>query len=227
MMSESHHQTVTFCRYLLWLLLLSGSVFVLRKPTDAQLTTEKPRNWKQWSGISSLFRGIFTTVQDQTEELILADKTIESDDSNVSDDGIENLKEETHTAKQESLNFERNKKVKDSFGEVVSEEVPTDTYSGKNHLSITLQQKKTQALEQQRQGIECVSCVDDGEGNVLPSSLLQAIHMQKRKAHVDQLSNRVRERSDGTTTSTKKVPTSVRQTSETEKVFPPSATLRP
>jgi hypothetical protein len=91
MMSESRRQAVTLCLGLLWL--LSGSGFVLGEPADA-LVTKESRDWKQWSGISSLF------------------------------------------VKQESQNFEKDKKVDESLEEAVSEEVPADTYSGASHLSI-------------------------------------------------------------------------------------------
>jgi hypothetical protein len=166
-MSESRRQAVMICHGLFWLLLLSGSVFVLRKPTDAQLTKES-RDSTQWSRISSLFGGVFNAEQGKTNDFFYAEKTKEPDDDDKSHGRIENSKDETHIVKPESQKFEKDKKVEDSVGGVVSEEVSADTYSEKSPI---LQHKKTQALEQRRQGIECVNCVYDGEGNVLPSSL--------------------------------------------------------
>ena len=55
-----------------------------------------------------------------------------------------------------------------------------------NNLALLLEQQKAHALEQQQQGVECTSCVDDGEGNFLPSALVHAIKLHKMKHQVDE-----------------------------------------
>ena len=61
----------------------------------------------------------------------------------------------------------------------------TDQPEAISGMALLLEQKKARALEQQRLGVECIDCVDDGEGNFLPSSLVHAINMHKMKHQVD------------------------------------------
>lgn len=57
MMAESRRQAAMLCLGLLWLLMLSGSVFVLGEPNKAQVKNLSQER-TQWSGIFSLFGGI-------------------------------------------------------------------------------------------------------------------------------------------------------------------------
>jgi hypothetical protein len=69
-------------------------------------------------------------------------------------------------------------------GVAKGQELPNKTL---NDLSLSeLEEMKTQALKDQRQGNECVDCVDDGEGNMLPAALVRSIQMQKSKTSVEE-----------------------------------------
>jgi hypothetical protein len=50
---------------------------------------------------------------------------------------------------------------------------------------IELEAKKAQALQDQRNGSPCKTCVDDGNGNLLPPNLIQSIQAQKTKSPLD------------------------------------------
>lgn len=97
--------------------------------------------------------------------------------------------------KTEESNLVKDNKLKgvkegDLIDDVVDKGLPNktsleETNVGVGQLSLLMEQK-AQALELQRQGKDCTDCIDDGEGNMLPSSLVQAIRMQKKKIAVDQ-----------------------------------------
>ena len=50
---------------------------------------------------------------------------------------------------------------------------------------IELEALKAQALEEQRRGVECVDCIPDGEGNMLPAALVHSIQVQNAKTRVN------------------------------------------
>ena len=139
------------------------------------------------SKLSSMFGGIAGVVNAVQSRMQLKDveKTQEADlDTERKDEKVEDL-------------------------EVVAEGLPNKTsfdesgvaYSssgGNSHMSLLLEQK-AQALELQRQGKGCDDCEDDGEGNILPSSLVKAIRLQKRKQETNLRQASVSMRGDGQT----------------------------
>ena len=136
----------------------------------------------EWFGISSLFSGILGVLQSDAEP----------NDNVVAPESAAEIME-TENVKENDIPKEESKgsMLLEEFGEEhpnkAAGEDRFDVPSvGGSHLNLILEQKKTQALEQQRQGKECINCVDDGEGNLLPADLVQAIRMQKMKVQMEE-----------------------------------------
>jgi hypothetical protein len=75
----------------------------------------------------------------------------------------------------------------------MGEEVPIKTEGIHLGLSlIELEALKAQSLEDQRRGIECVDCIPDLEGNMLPAALVHSMEVQKTKTRVNRFQTKKR-----------------------------------
>lgn len=94
---------------------------------------------------------------------------------------------EPEATKEKPENLPEEKEIKEELPNKTSFTKPAGAMGAKlSHLSlIELEAKKAKALQDQRMGIPCIDCVDDGEGNLLPANLVESMRMQRKKTHVD------------------------------------------
>lgn len=150
----------------LGLLLLLGGCVSTYGQSDNVVVTGSEGASEERSTFASLFGGLFDAMTGWKESTN-KDSTESSSEGSPAKEGAEELPNKTSPAEYvDSLSL------------------------------IELEAMKAQALKDQRQGIECVNCVSDGEGNLLPAALVHSIKMQKTKTHVDQSQAKKNEASD-------------------------------
>lgn len=146
---------------LVLILLLGGCLSVYGQPDNAVSGSEGAPE-EQRSSLTGLFDTLFETVKSWT-----APDTKD----------VQPSSELTPSNKAES---------KELPDQTASDDMVDPPAKKEQQLSIIeLEAKKAQALQDQRMGIECVDCVDDGEGNLLPADLVQSIQLQKKKTHAN------------------------------------------
>jgi hypothetical protein len=145
------------------LLLMSVSVTIQAQPLQAVKGG--------WS-LSSLYDSVVSVVTGQKEEEL---KTME-----------EEIDTSEQPSKYESAENEGVESTKENDHDHKDTDQPQDLTGPEESTALLLEKRKAEALEQQRLGMDCIDCIDDGEGNMLPSSLVHAIKMQQKKHQVDE-----------------------------------------
>ena len=164
--------TIALC--LGMLLLMSTGVAVHANGSEPT----KQSDGNLWS-LSSLYDSVVSAAMGVQWKATIATEKDENEQDEVMSGA--SSKYENENAEDEGLNhiFEGSKYTGDTQND-------TDQPTAINGMALLhLEQKKARALEQQRLGVECIDCVDDGEGNILPSSLVHAISTHKMKHQVD------------------------------------------
>lgn len=165
--------TIALC--LCILLLMSTGITVHANGSERM----KQSDGNTWL-LSSLYDSFLSVAMGVQTDASMA--TEQDEEENEKDEVMigASSKYESENAEDEGLNpsFQGLKYTDDTQNDTDQPE----TISG---MALLLEQAKAHALEQQRLGVECIDCVDDGEGNFLPSSLVHAINMHKMKHQVD------------------------------------------
>jgi hypothetical protein len=161
---------------LLAAVIMVSSIFLLMSGTvNGQTTTSNLQQQQQvdkttlCSKLSSMFGGTVGIVNAAQSQMQFkdAEKTEKAHlDKEGKDEKVEDIEVD-----DEGLPNKTSLDVSD---------VAYSSTGGKSHMSLLLEQK-AHALELQHQGKGCDDCENDDKGNMLPSSLVHAICMQKRK----------------------------------------------